>query len=141
MTEVVVPKIFVIDDDEDHLLATQLALEAHGFEVYTTTDAGEGIEKVLSDPPDLLILDVIMETAYQGFEVARALREQHQVRELPIIMLSNIHSLKKVPYRFAPDETYLPVDLFLDKPVDEEVLVRTIRDVLGELREEPRHPL
>ncbi len=135
------PKILMIDDDEDLLVATQMALEAHGFEVDTTPNAGEGISKILSAEPDLLILDVIMDTAYEGFEVARALREEHHLRELPIIMFSNIHSLKKVPYRFAPDEEYLPIDLFLDKPVDEEVLVRTIREVLGELREEPKHPL
>ena len=135
------PKILVIDDDEDFLVAVQMALEAHGFEVETASDSREGIDKVLSTRPDLVILDVIMDTDYAGFEVARALREEHHQRELPIIMLSNIHSLKKVPYRFAPDEAYLPVDLFLDKPVEAEVLVRTIREVLGELREEPKHRL
>ena len=112
------PKILAIDDDEDILLAMQMALQARGFEVETATGAQEGIEKILRLEPDLVILDVIMETPYEGFEVARALREEHNLRELPIIMLSNIHSLKKVPYRFAPDEEYLPVDLFLDKPVD-----------------------
>jgi hypothetical protein len=60
---------------------------------------------------------------------------------VPIIMLSNIHSIKKVPYRFAPDETYLPVDVFLDKPIEPEGLVETINELLGERREEPRHPL
>jgi hypothetical protein len=56
-------------------------------------------------------------------------------------MLSAIHTVKEVPYRFAPDEEYLPVDIFLDKPIKPDALVRTIREVLGELREEPRHPL
>lgn len=135
------PKILIIDDDEDLLVATQLALEAHGFEVETVATSQEGINKILSIEPDLVILDVIMETPYEGFEVARALREGHHLRELPMVMLSNIHSVKKVPYRFAPDEEYLPVDMFLDKPIAPEILVRTIREVLGELREEPEHPL
>ncbi len=135
------PKIIVIDDDEDLLLATQLALEAHNFQVETYSTAQEGVSKILSVKPDLIVLDVIMETDYEGFEVARTLREEHNLRDLPIIMFSNIHSLKKIPYRFAPDEEYLPVDVFLDKPIEAEALVRTIKELLGELREEPRHPL
>ena len=135
------PKILLIDDDEDLLLATQMALEAHDFEVETAATSQQGIEKILNLEPDLLILDVVMDTPYEGFELARALREEHNLRELPIIMLSNIHSLKKIPYRFAPDDEYLPVDLFLDKPVEAETLVKTIREILGELREEPKHRL
>jgi DNA-binding response OmpR family regulator len=135
------PKILVIDDDQDLLIALQIALEAHGFDVQTATTSRQGIAKILSAEPDLLILDVIMETEYEGFEVARTLRENHRLRELPIIMLSAIHTVKEVPYRFAPDEEYLPVDIFLDKPIKPDALVRIIREVLGELREEPRHPL
>jgi hypothetical protein len=46
-----------------------------------------------------------------------------------------------VPYRFAPDEDYLPVDVFLDKPVEPEALVDIIKEMLGERREEPEYPL
>lgn len=134
-------KILIIDDDEDQLVAMQMVLEANGFEVETATTSQDGISKVLGVAPDLLILDVMMETPYEGFEVARCLREEYNQRALPIVMLSNIHSEKRVPYRFAPDEDYLPVDLFLDKPIEPEALVNTINELLGELREEPKHPL
>ncbi|MBN1317238.1 MAG: response regulator [Anaerolineales bacterium] len=135
------PKIFVIDDDQDFLEATKMALEANGFEVDTASTSQEGIKKILSGKPDLLILDVIMDTDYEGFEVARTLREDHKLTALPIIMLSGIHSQKINPYRFAPDGEYLPIDVFLDKPIKPDMLVRTIREILGELREEPKHPL
>jgi len=134
-------KILVIDDDEDFLLAMRLVLEANDFEVETATTPEEGINKVLSTKPDLVVLDVLMPAGYEGFEVARAIREEHNLRELPIVILTNVHSVKKVPYRFAPDEDYLPVDVFLDKPVEPEMLVDTIREVLGERREEPKYPL
>jgi hypothetical protein len=52
-----------------------------------------------------------------------------------------VHDVKKVPYRFAPDEDYLPVDVFLDKPTELDALIDIIREVLGERREEPEHPL
>jgi DNA-binding response OmpR family regulator len=135
------PKILVIDDEPDFLLAVQMVLEANDFEMETATTPEEGINKVLSAKPDLVILDVMMPTGYEGFDVAREIREKHRLIELPILMLTSIHRSKKVPYRFAPDEEYLPVDVFLDKPIEPEALVDTIREMLGERREEPELPL
>ena len=134
-------KILVIDDDPDFLLAVQMVLEAHDFEMETAMTPEEGINKVLSTEPDLVILDVMMPTGYEGFDVAREIREKHKLLDLPIFMLTSIHGTKKVPYRFAPDEHYLPVDVFLDKPIEPEQLAHTIREMLGERREEPKHPL
>ena len=134
-------KILVIDDDQDFLTAMRLVLEAHDFEVETSTTPEEGISKVETARPDLVLLDVIMSTGYDGFEVARVIREEKNLKELPIVILSNVHSTKQVPYRFAPDEDYLPIDVFLDKPSELEDVVDTIQDVLGKRREFPEHPL
>jgi len=134
-------KILVIDDDPDFLLAVRMVLEAHDFEMEAAMTPGEGISKILSVKPDLVILDIMMPTGYEGFEVAREIREKHKLIDLPILMLTSIHSTKKVPYRFAPDEDYLPVDVFLDKPIEPEQLVDTIQEMLGRRREEPEHPL
>jgi len=134
-------KILIIDDDEDFNLSVRIVLEAHDFEVETATTPEEGIDKVLNTEPDLVILDVMMPMGYEGFDVAREIREEHNLKELPIVILTNVHNVRKVPYRFAPDEDYLPVDVFLDKPVELDALVATIREMLGERREEPEHPL
>jgi CheY-like chemotaxis protein len=134
-------KILVIDDDPDFVLAVRMALEAHGFEVEEAATAEEGIERILSVRPDVVILDVMMPTGYEGFEAARAIREEHGLKDLPIVILTSLHGKRKVPYRFAPDETYLPVDVFLDKPIEPEALVETVNELLGERREEPKHPL
>jgi hypothetical protein len=56
-------------------------------------------------------------------------------------MLTAVHSVRQVPYRFAPDEEYLPVDVFMDKPIEPDRLVETIKEMLGERREEPEYPL
>jgi DNA-binding response OmpR family regulator len=134
-------KILVIDDDPDFNYVFQMVLEANDFEVDTATTPEEGINKVLSIEPDLVVLDVMMPTGYEGFDVAREIREEHDLTELPIVILTNVHNVREVPYRFAPDEDYLPVDVFLDKPVDPEVLVGIIKEVLGERREELKYPL
>ncbi len=134
-------KILIVDDDEDFLAAMQIMLEAHGFEVDTATTPEEGITKAVSAEPNLVVLDVMMPTGLEGLEVARAIREEHNLRELPIVILTNVHNVREVPYRFAPDEDYLPVDVFLDKPVEAETLANIIKEILGERREEPGYPL
>lgn len=134
-------KILVIDDDPDFRYVLRTVLEGEDFEVETAATGEEGINKALDTEPDLVILDVIMEKDLEGFEVARALREEHNLRELPIVILTNVHNVREVPYRFTPDEKYLPVDVFLDKPIEPEALVETVQEVLGERREEPEYPL
>jgi DNA-binding response OmpR family regulator len=134
-------KILIVDDDPDFLLAVQMVLEAHDFAVDTATTPEEGVSKVLGTEPDLVILDVMMPTGYEGFDVAREIREKHGLVDLPVVILTSVHSTKKVPYRFAPDEEYLPVDVFLDKPIEPEQLVEMVQETLGERREDPDYPL
>jgi DNA-binding response OmpR family regulator len=134
-------RILVIDDDVDFLVAVRMTLEANGFEMEAATTPEEGISKVLENEPNLVILDVMMPTDYEGFEIAREIREKHKLVDLPILMLTSVHSTKQVPYRFAPDEEYLPVDVFMDKPIEPEQFIATLQEMLGERREEPEHPL
>jgi CheY-like chemotaxis protein len=134
-------RILIIDDDLDFLMTMQAGLGAHGFQVETAPTPEEGMRKLAGSRPDLVILDVLMPTGFEGFDLANAIRQEPGMTDLPILMLSNVHSVKEAPYRFAPDKEYLPVDVFLDKPVDLETLVGTIQEMLGTRREQPEHPL
>jgi CheY-like chemotaxis protein len=125
------PKILVIDDDKDLQEATRLVLEKNGFEVVSAYNPEEGLAKVQSENPDLVILDVLMPSNFEGFEVARTIREELKLLKLPIILLTAVHGEKKVPYRFAPHEQWLPVDYFFDKPVPHEVLVAKVKEFLN----------
>ncbi|MBA7699013.1 Transcriptional regulatory protein AfsQ1 [subsurface metagenome] len=124
-------KILIIDDDRDFQEVTRTILEKHDFNVASAYNPEEGIKKVQSEKPDLVILDVIMPSDFEGFEVARKIREELKMRELPIILLTAVHSEKKVPYRFGPHEDWLPIDYFLDKPVEPDVLVTKIKEFLN----------
>jgi len=135
------PKILIIDDDPDYRETCRIALEPSGFEICEAAGPDEGFEKVRSESPDLVILDVLMPSEFEGFEVARRIREELNLRELPILMLTAVHDVKKPPYRFAPDDQYLPVDGFLDKPVPPDALVRKVKEMLDLHREEPKEPL
>ncbi|MFN2217267.1 MAG: response regulator [Anaerolineae bacterium] len=134
-------KILIIDDDPDFLYTVRLVLEDAGFEVETASTPEQGLGKVQSTEPDLVILDVLMPSEYEGFAVASAIREELHITDLPIVMLTAVHDIKRLSHRFAPDDTYLPVDVFLDKPIELDSLVQIINEVLGQRREEPKHPL
>jgi len=86
---------------------------------------------VVSEKPALVILDVMMPNDYEGFELARAIREDLGKKDLPIILLTAVHTAKKVPYRFGPDDQYLPVDCFYDKPVEPKVLLNKVKELLN----------
>jgi DNA-binding response OmpR family regulator len=125
------PKILVIDDDKDFQEATRLVLEKSGFQVVPAYNPEEGLEMVQSESPELVILDVMMPDGFEGFAVARKIREELEQVKLPIILLTAVHGTKKVPYRFAPHEQWLPVDYFYDKPVAPEVLVAKVKEYLN----------
>jgi len=134
-------KILIVDDDFDFRNICRICLEKEGFDVTEAANADEGFDKVQSEKPDLLILDVLMPSDYEGFVLARRIREELGMHKLPIVMLTAVHGIKKVPYRFAPDDTWLPVDSFLDKPADPCTLAQTVKEALGIYREKPNEPL
>ncbi len=128
-------KILIIDDDPDITLAVQLTLEAVGYQVIEAHNGVEGLKKVKDENPDLIILDVMMDTTTEGFQVTLKLRspdptsEYAAFRDIPILMLTAIHST--TPLRFGPDEDYLPVDEFVDKPIDPDDLVKKVATLLA----------
>jgi two-component system alkaline phosphatase synthesis response regulator PhoP len=123
-------KILVIDDDPDIILSVRMALEAGNHEVISAPNGKEGVEMIKSKKPDLIILDVMMDTKTEGFQLALKLRnpdpssEYFKFKDIPILMLTAIHST--TPLRFEPDIDYLPVELFVDKPIDPDDLVNKV---------------
>ena len=128
-------KILIIDDDPDITLVVRMTLESAGYEVVEARNGTEGLEVLTNDRPDLVILDVMMDTHTEGFELAIKLRnpdptsEYASFRDLPILMLTAIHST--TPLRFEPDVDYLPVELFVDKPIDPDDLLNKVAWVLS----------
>ena len=128
-------KILVIDDDPDTVLAVRMCLEDAGHLVIAAPGGKKGLELLKQDRPDLIILDVMMETQTEGFQLALKLNnpdpasEYAEFRNTPILMLTAIHST--TPLRFEPDIDYLPVELFVDKPIDPEDLVRRVDWILA----------
>ncbi len=80
-------KILAVDDERHIVRLVQVNLERAGYEVVTAFDGKDALEKVASEQPDLVVLDVMM-PYMDGFEVLRELRKSPNTRELPVIMLT-----------------------------------------------------
>ncbi|MDF1547419.1 MAG: response regulator [Bacteroidales bacterium] len=125
-------KILLVDDDPDLIIAVQTILENKGYEVVAAYNKKEGLELLLTEKPDLAILDVMMEGTHDGFELARAIKQIPEYEKLPIIMLTSVDSITGVNFKAAmSDPNWLPADEYIDKPVEPNDLIETIEQVLA----------
>ena len=124
-------KILIIDDDIDLVEAMRLTLETHGFEVLDAQDGTKGLEKTRSELPDLIILDVMMGTQDEGFHVAYQIRAKKETADIPIIMLTAIGQETGYTFDKDKDEDFLPVNEFLEKPINPETLIELVKTNLG----------
>jgi CheY-like chemotaxis protein len=129
-------RILLVDDDADQRLSIRLPLEAAGYAVFEAPGYDQGLAAAKELKPDLIVLDVMMDTTTAGFQFALTLHspdpesDYSEFSKTPIIMLTAIHST--TPLRFSPDDDYLPVQTFLEKPIDPKVLLTTIHRHLGD---------
>ncbi len=124
-------KILVVDDEPEFVDVVQTVLEGSGYEVVTAGSGEEGKQTALDEEPDLIILDVMMETDKAGFDVARWLRSEEATEETPIVMLTAVN--QKYPFGFKEDDIWLPVDKFCEKPISPEDLLEEIEGSLKEV--------
>jgi CheY-like chemotaxis protein len=122
-------RVLLIDDDEGFLNAMSLFLEDAGYEVATALDGPTGLAAAMQRRPDLIVLDVIMRRPDEGFAVARALRAEPGLGDVPILVLTAAG--ERYQMFFEPDEQWLPVNKVLEKPLAGDDLVREIDALLG----------
>lgn len=126
------PKILIVDDDVDHTKSIQIILESEDYSVVTACDRNEGMEKIKLEKPDLIILDVMMITWHDGFEMSRELKKDAEFKEIPILMLTAVKERTGLGFKStAGDPEWLPVDGFLDKPVEPENLLSEVTSILS----------
>jgi CheY-like chemotaxis protein len=122
--------VIIIDDDPDVVEATKVILEGAGFGVQGALSGPEGLAMVRQGGIDCIILDVMMAKDTEGFHVAQDLKADPKTQGIPIIMLTSVS--KKTGFEFSPevDKDFMPVEAFLEKPVDPKQLVATVKGVL-----------
>jgi len=124
-------KVLIVDDDVDLCDSLKAILEKAGYTAATATSRAEGMEKMKTERPDLLVLDVMMETWHDGFEMSRELKQDPELRQTPILMLTSVEERTGVQVKSsAGDPDWLPVEAYLDKPVEPDVLLAEIGKLL-----------
>ena len=122
--------ILVIDDDNDYVESVVNLLEAKGYTVDSASNGTDGVAKAKESKPDLILLDVMMTTRDEGFNVARELNDIEDLKGIPVIMCTGVRREMTLPFSFEPDETWLPVKQILEKPVKPETLLAAVSDAL-----------
>ena len=80
-------KILLADDEEDIKTVIKLYLESKGYDVVTSYDGLDTLDKVKAEKPDLILLDIMM-PVINGFEVCKQLKADENTSHIPIVMLS-----------------------------------------------------
>jgi len=86
-------KILIVDDDIDIITVLETILRKEGYLVISANNKVEGMKKIKEEKPDLAILDVMMTTQYEGFELAQEINEISEIQKVPILMQTSIDIL------------------------------------------------
>ncbi len=126
-------KILIVDDDRDLVASLAQVMKGSGYDVAAAHSGADGLKAVLAERPDLVILDVMMETDTAGFEAAGVIRSRRETskyrafRDVPIIILTAIDQVTNSRFSMDPSDSFLPgTNEFLTKPVDLDELLATI---------------
>ncbi|MDT8379436.1 MAG: response regulator [Desulfotignum sp.] len=126
-------EILVVDDDRDIRDSLKIILEKNGYSVRLAANGKEALKQLEAGKPDLMILDVMMSTDTEGFDLAYALKNKPDFENLPIIMLTSF--MDKVreegpdQFQHIMGETW-PVKWLFEKPIDSGRLIKKIAGIL-----------
>jgi CheY-like chemotaxis protein len=121
--------ILVVDDDPDFVEIMRTILEAHDYRVVTAANGEQGLAQVKAQHPDLMLLDIMMSTVLDGLDVSEKLAQDPAARYMPVIMVS---SIAETPHaRLFPMDEQPHMDAWLSKPVDPQVLLAKVAELLS----------
>ena len=127
------PNILIIDDDRDLVNSVRIILESKDYQTQTAYNGEEGFEKLKDLPPDLIILDVMMATDTEGFDLAYKLERHPDYCRIPILMVTafpqKMAEMGPEGFQHILGENW-PVSEFLEKPIDPEKLLATVESLL-----------
>ncbi|MBL0892005.1 MAG: response regulator [Gemmatimonadaceae bacterium] len=121
-------RILMIEDNEQNRYLATFLLERNGFQVESAVDGAAGLRAAASNPPDIILLDIQL-PKMDGHAVARALRELRELDRTPIIAVTSYAMVGDREKSLAAG-----CDGYIEKPIDPETFVDTIRDIVEQVR-------
>lgn len=122
-------KVLVVDDDPDFVKVTAKILEKAGYEVVSASNGAKALQTMRSSPPDVVLLDIMMAYILDGLDVSREMAEDPSLKDIPVIMVTSLTGVKGSG--LFPTDEYVPVDEWLSKPVDADMLLRRVSEALS----------
>jgi two-component system alkaline phosphatase synthesis response regulator PhoP len=122
-------RILVVDDEPDFAGIVQQNLEKEGFEVEIAYDGDEGLEKVKANPPDAIVLDVMM-PGKDGYQVCSELKADDRYADIPIILLTAVASHVTSTRYSHRDGMSTEADDYLAKPASADQITESIKGLL-----------
>lgn len=123
-------KILVVDDDIDVLESRKIVLEHNNYGVETATNIVVAQEILEREKIDLILLDVMMEKDSDGFVFAQSVKADDRFKHIPIILATAVNQRTKFKFDIEKDGDFLPVEKFMEKPIDPDDLIVAIRGLL-----------
>ncbi|MBC8432352.1 MAG: response regulator [Desulfobacterales bacterium] len=124
-------RILVVDDEPDFCSIVQMNLEKEGFAVELAYSGVEGLEKVYANPPDAIVLDIMM-PEMDGYEVCKKLKADEKYVDIPIILLTAVASHVTSTRYSHRDGMSTEADDYIAKPASAEEITESIKRLLGE---------
>jgi len=121
-------KILIIDDDPDFVNATKIVLEKNNYEVKSASSGNEGVICAKNEKPDLVVLDVIMDTVLDGLSVSQRMHDDPDLSNIPIIMVTSIANTDYA--ELFPTDEYIHINAFMSKPISSGDLIRQVNKYL-----------
>ncbi len=122
-------KILIVDDDPDFCETTRLVLESAGYQVITAADGDHGLRTVAEEKPDLVILDIIMETVLEGLHVSQQMANDPENSQIPILMVTSIANTDYAA--LFPTDEYIHISGFVSKPISPATLLARVSALLA----------
>ncbi len=134
-------RILIIDDDADAVFVTKAVLESKSYECFCAYSAKEGLQKIKEAEPNLIILDIMMESLTAGFGLITELRmakedsEYFKYRDIPILVVSDIQRATGYKYNFKEiaGTNLLPVEGIIQKPVPPFELLSRVEQLMAKV--------
>ncbi len=127
-------KVLLIDDDSDFRIAVKALLESRGYQVLEAASGHEGLAMILQHKPDVILLDIMMETTVEGYGITHSLKHRDEFaefRNIPILMVSSINESPDERFPMSPEAEMIRPDWYLSKPLDSAAFLSLLERALG----------
>ena len=125
-------KLLIIDDDPDFVEGIKSILDSAGYSVDVTYNPKSGFQALQEKTYDLLLLDIMMGRGAEGIMIARKLRKDPKLREMPVLIITGIREQMAFLFPGEPvHPRFVAVDELVEKPVEPKLLLEKVSNLIS----------